>query len=159
KLTAGRREGSRQGLYSKEKVAFQMGRGAWVGDLAWRAGMLIPQTHTNYFPFFKELPVDPAQGGASWSAFFEQTIPPLAKIHWGLVLYTLIGTVVIVGASNAVNLTDGLDGLASGCMSIVSGVFLVLTLIAATRGLADYLYLPAVPHSGQMAVILGATVG
>jgi phospho-N-acetylmuramoyl-pentapeptide-transferase len=71
----------------------------------------------------------------------------------------VLGTLVIVGFSNAVNLTDGLDGLASGCMAIVSFAFLVLALIIGDVAQATYLYMPVLPQGGQMAVIAGAMGG
>jgi phospho-N-acetylmuramoyl-pentapeptide-transferase len=77
----------------------------------------------------------------------------------GLVCGVLITLFTIVGSSNAVNLTDGLDGLAIGCTVIVSGVFLVLTYIAGNVKLADYLAIPYVAGSGELAVFCAAMVG
>ena len=76
----------------------------------------------------------------------------------------LVGTLVLTGTSNAVNLTDGLDGLAAGCAGIVSFTFLILVLIqgypmGSGGSLADYLFLPHIPGSAGMAVIAGAMVG
>jgi len=65
----------------------------------------------------------------------------------------------MTGTSNAVNLTDGLDGLAAGCMGIVSFVFLILALILGTPTLADELLMPYIKASDQMAVIAGAMTG
>ena len=66
---------------------------------------------------------------------------------------------MIVGSSNAVNLTDGLDGLAAGCMAIVGFTFLVLTLIISDAQLATYLLFDPIRQVGQMAVFCGAIVG
>ena len=77
----------------------------------------------------------------------------------GLVVGVLITLFTIVGSSNAVNLTDGLDGLAIGCTVIVSGVFLVLTYIAGNVKLAEYLAIPYVAGSGELAVFCAAMVG
>ena len=68
----------------------------------------------------------------------------------GLVLTVL----TIVGSSNAVNLTDGLDGLAIGCTLIVSFVFVVLTYIAGDKVIADYLQIQHVPRRGRIDRVL-----
>jgi phospho-N-acetylmuramoyl-pentapeptide-transferase len=60
--------------------------------------------------------------------------------------------IVMTGTSNAVNLTDGLDGLASGCMALVGFTFLVLAILVGTPQLAGFLQLPAIEAGGQMAV-------
>jgi phospho-N-acetylmuramoyl-pentapeptide-transferase len=73
----------------------------------------------------------------------------------GLVLTML----TIVGSSNAVNLTDGLDGLAIGCTLIVSFVFLVLTYVAGNKEMAGYLLIPAVPGAGELTVFCAAMIG
>lgn len=65
----------------------------------------------------------------------------------------------IVGSSNAVNLTDGLDGLAIGCTLIVTLVFLILTYIAGNRNISDYLQVPYVPGTGELTVFCAAVVG
>jgi phospho-N-acetylmuramoyl-pentapeptide-transferase len=73
----------------------------------------------------------------------------------GLVLTIL----TIVGSSNAVNLTDGLDGLAIGCTLIVSFVFLVLTYLAGNMKTANYLQIPYVPGAGELTVLCAAMMG
>lgn len=73
----------------------------------------------------------------------------------GLVLTVL----TIVGSSNAVNLTDGLDGLAVGCTLIVSMVFLVLTYLAGNARAAAYLQIPYVPGAGELTVFCAAMFG
>ena len=65
----------------------------------------------------------------------------------------------MTGSSNAVNLTDGLDGLAAGCMAIVSFSFMVLAVIVGTEQMANFLYMPYIRPAGQMAVIAGAMTG
>jgi phospho-N-acetylmuramoyl-pentapeptide-transferase len=65
----------------------------------------------------------------------------------------------IVGSSNAVNLTDGLDGLAIGCTLIVVSVLLVLTYIAGNFRFATYLQVPYVAGAGELTVICGAIFG
>ena len=136
KLTAARRGGSRQGLSSLEKLLFQVGLAVILSYFTYNYGRNIPAAVHFYFPFFKNYAL------------------PL-----GLGSFLLIGTLVLVGSSNAVNLTDGLDGLASGCMAIVSFAFFVLSLIVGVQELATYLLLPHIEASGQMAVIAGAMTG
>jgi phospho-N-acetylmuramoyl-pentapeptide-transferase len=65
----------------------------------------------------------------------------------------------IVGSSNAVNLTDGLDGLAIGCTLIVSFVFLVLTYLAGNSKAAEYLHIPFVSGAGELTVFCAAMIG
>ena len=66
---------------------------------------------------------------------------------------------VIVGSSNAVNLTDGLDGLAAGCMIFSGSAFVALTYLAGHRVMAEYLKIPYFAGCGELAVVLGAMVG
>ncbi|HZM02349.1 MAG TPA: phospho-N-acetylmuramoyl-pentapeptide-transferase [Candidatus Saccharimonadales bacterium] len=65
----------------------------------------------------------------------------------------------IVGSSNAVNLTDGLDGLAIGCTAIVTFVFLVLTYLAGNAKAAAYLQIPHVSGAGELTVFCAAMMG
>jgi len=65
----------------------------------------------------------------------------------------------IMGSSNAVNLTDGLDGLAIGCTLIVAAVFLVFTYIAGNYNFAEYLQVPFVRGAGELTVFCAAMVG
>ncbi len=73
----------------------------------------------------------------------------------GIVLVVL----TIVGSSNAVNLTDGLDGLAIGCTTIVSVVFIVLTYIAGNSKISAYLQVPYVPGAGELTIFCSAMFG
>lgn len=73
----------------------------------------------------------------------------------GLILVTL----TIVGSSNAVNLTDGLDGLAVGCTLIVSFAFLILTYLAGNFRTAAYLQIPYVAGAGELTVFCAALIG
>ncbi len=66
---------------------------------------------------------------------------------------------MISGASNAVNLTDGLDGLATGPIVVTSGVYLIFSYLAGHAVLASYLQIPYVPGAGEVAVVCGAMVG
>jgi phospho-N-acetylmuramoyl-pentapeptide-transferase len=71
----------------------------------------------------------------------------------------IITVFTIVGSSNAVNLTDGLDGLAIGCTLIVSFVFLLLTYFAGNFKAASYLQIPYVAGAGELTVMCGAMIG
>src|SRR5437870_12555644 len=101
---------------------------------------MLPETHKLItevmVPFFKD-PVLKSAGPA------------------GLVLTVL----TIVGSSNAVNLTDGLDGLAIGCTLIVSAVFLVLTYVAGHAEISKYLQVPHVVGAGELTVFCAAQIG
>ena len=67
--------------------------------------------------------------------------------------------IVIVGSSNAVNLTDGLDGLAIGCTVIAAGALTVLTYVSGHAVFAEYLELPRIPQVAELTVFCGAMVG
>jgi len=67
--------------------------------------------------------------------------------------------VVLIGATNAVNLTDGLDGLAIGCSSSVALSYLVLAYLAGHFTFAEYLRIPFVRGSGELAVFCGSLLG
>jgi phospho-N-acetylmuramoyl-pentapeptide-transferase len=71
----------------------------------------------------------------------------------------LLTVATIVGSSNAVNLTDGLDGLAIGCTLVVGMVFVVMTYVAGHAGAARYLQIPYVPGAGELTVFCSALVG
>ncbi|MBU0480656.1 MAG: phospho-N-acetylmuramoyl-pentapeptide-transferase [Proteobacteria bacterium] len=73
--------------------------------------------------------------------------------------YLLFVLLVVVGASNAVNLTDGLDGLATGPTVITCSVYLIFSYLAGHAGLSSYLQIPFVPGAGEVAVFCGALAG
>ncbi len=134
KLT--RAAGQRQGLTSLEKILFQIGLAVVLAYFTWHYGQNLAASNRLYVPFFKEF-----------------------SIPLGLGAFITIAVFVLVGTSNAVNLTDGLDGLAAGCMSIASVTFLVLALITGIKTVADFLRFPHIVASDQMAVICGAMLG
>ena len=80
-------------------------------------------------------------------------------IHIGAAVGVILVALAIVGSSNAVNLTDGLDGLAIGCTLIVGFVFLVFTYLAGNIKLAEYLQIPYVPGAGELTVFCSALLG
>ena len=81
---------------------------------------------------------------------------------WPL-LYGALAVLVIVGSSNAVNLTDGLDGLATGPVIFASGTFLILAYgggqVISGFNIAEYLRIPFIPGSAELAVFCGAMIG
>jgi phospho-N-acetylmuramoyl-pentapeptide-transferase len=80
---------------------------------------------------------------------------------WPIAFLPFIAFVVlvIVGSSNAVNLTDGLDGLAIGCTLIAAGALTVLTYVSGHAVFADYLELQKLPQVGELTIFCGAMVG
>lgn len=73
--------------------------------------------------------------------------------------YVLFAIIIIIGASNAVNLTDGLDGLATGPTIVSAAVYLVFSYIAGNIVISEYLQVHYVAGSGELAVFCGAMVG
>jgi phospho-N-acetylmuramoyl-pentapeptide-transferase len=73
--------------------------------------------------------------------------------------FPIFGTLVMMGASNAVNLTDGLDGLAIVPTIIVAAVFVFIAYLVGNRIFADYLELDNVPGAGELAVFCAALIG
>ena len=115
-------------------------------------------------------------GLSTHSAYSTQLIVPfLKKFHPDLVIHSLLGTphlwplafapflifmvIVITGSSNAVNLTDGLDGLAIGCTVIAAGALTVLTYVSSNARWASYLDIQFIPRVGELTVFCGALVG
>ena len=80
----------------------------------------------------------------------------LLNLGWAFVLFAVV---VMVGASNAVNLTDGLDGLAIVPVMIAAGVFALIAYLVGNSFFSNYLQLHYVPGAGELAVFCGALVG
>ncbi len=91
--------------------------------------------------------------GALALPFLKDVLVPLGIAYLPFVM------LVLLGASNAVNLTDGLDGLAVGAMAIVAGTYTVFVYIAGHVRIAEYLRVVAVSDSGEVAVFTGAVAG
>jgi phospho-N-acetylmuramoyl-pentapeptide-transferase len=93
----------------------------------------------------------------------EVTVPfvkyPVLTGTAGLIVGLLLAALTIVSSSNAVNLTDGLDGLAIGCTLTVSFVFVVLTYVAGNVKLAEYLLVPHVQGADELTVFCAAMIG
>jgi phospho-N-acetylmuramoyl-pentapeptide-transferase len=85
--------------------------------------------------------------------FFKNLIPDLG---WLYVAFTVL---VLVGASNAVNLTDGLDGLAISTFGVAAAAFTALAYVTGHAVLADYLLLVRFPPAGELTIFCGALVG
>jgi phospho-N-acetylmuramoyl-pentapeptide-transferase len=85
--------------------------------------------------------------------FFKTVTPDLG---WGYIIFAML---VIVGASNAVNLTDGLDGLAIGPVIIAAATYMVFAYIAGHVKIASYLQITYVPGCGELTVLCGAMAG
>ena len=86
--------------------------------------------------------------------FFKDVIIPL-----GFVSYVILTYFVLVGSSNAVNLTDGLDGLAILPSVMVAGALGIFTYLSGHTGFASYLAIPYVPGIGELVIFCGALVG
>jgi phospho-N-acetylmuramoyl-pentapeptide-transferase len=82
--------------------------------------------------------------------------PLIFSLGWFTFVFYLL---VIVGTSNAVNLTDGLDGLATGCTATVAATYAGLAYLAGNVRAAEYLQIPYVPFSGELAVVCSALLG
>jgi phospho-N-acetylmuramoyl-pentapeptide-transferase len=80
-------------------------------------------------------------------------------VEAGAFIGLLVTMLVIMGSSNAVNLTDGLDGLAIGCTTLTAFVFLIFTYIAGNFRAAAYLQVPYVEGAGELAVFCAAMIG
>jgi phospho-N-acetylmuramoyl-pentapeptide-transferase len=100
--------------------------------------------------------------------FFKQFRPDLVVEKWvhdphlwplAFIPFVIFVCIVIVGSSNAVNLTDGLDGLAIGCTVIAAGALTVLTYVSGHAAFASYLELQRMPQIGELTIFCGAMVG
>ena len=87
-------------------------------------------------------------------------IPYMSKMFVDLsVFYFAFAMLVVVGTSNATNLTDGLDGLASGCMVFTAVTYGIFAYVAGNVNFADYLKIIYVPGAGEITVCMGALSG
>jgi len=143
KLTAKIKHRSRDGLHIWEKLIFQIGLAVLLASFL-------------YLVDFKEI----ADGRMLWLPFYKK------GIELGLFGFTLMTVLVVTATSNAVNLTDGMDGLATGCMGIVSMVFVILCYMASeplslamNQTWASDLLLPQVPGAGELGIVCAAVLG
>ena len=112
--------------------------------LAWQLGVALGVALILYYHGFNTQIVVP---------FFKYYMPEIG------VGFVVLAIFVVVGASNAVNLTDGLDGLAIGPVMISALTFLVLTYLAGHRDLASYLNVMYVRDAGELAIICAGIFG
>jgi phospho-N-acetylmuramoyl-pentapeptide-transferase len=150
KLTAARRgAGSRQGLYAWEKLVFQLGLGLLVGFFTYNhadTGATHNLGHVLNLPFQKTY--ESAQGDVA---------PGLVYLGHGA--FVLLSMLMLTGMSNAVNITDGMDGLATGTSAAVSVGLLVIALICGSEQAARYLLVPHLPFTDELGVVAGAMIG
>jgi len=142
------------GLTAKKKLLLQVLVSLVVG-----VGLLALATRNAHstqlvFPFFKRFQPDLVVHSFLSPANFGGHLWPLAFVPF-LVFIAL----VIVGSSNAVNLTDGLDGLAIGCTVIAAGALTVLTYVSSNFRWAQYLDIQYIPGVGELTIFCGALVG
>jgi phospho-N-acetylmuramoyl-pentapeptide-transferase len=146
KLTSSIRHRTRNGLKPWEKLISQVCGAILIGSFLYRDFVNIPD------------------GIRFWMPFYKHSLP-LAR--W---MFVLIAIFYLSATSNAVNLTDGMDGLAAGCVGMVSLVLALLCYVASetmTRTTpvtwSSYLLLPAIPQAGELSIfysaILGAVLG
>jgi len=147
KLTSARRAvKSREGLKTWEKLVFQVGWALLLGFFIHFYGGDNPQTHILNLPGQRTF--------LPGTDVLNQSVVVLGPWAFGFV-----AVLVIAGSSNAVNLTDGMDGLASGIMTIVSFVFIILALITGVSRYASFLLVPMIPGTDELAIVAGAMVG
>ncbi|MBN2507783.1 MAG: phospho-N-acetylmuramoyl-pentapeptide-transferase [Verrucomicrobia bacterium] len=129
---------SSAGVTERIKLAVQFAMAGFIALYLWRVPATRHLISEIIVPFYKH----PVAAGSLGAA-----------IGLGLTVLT------IVGSSNAVNLTDGLDGLAIGCTLIVLFVFVVLTYVAGNAIMAEYLNVPHVAGAGELSVFCAAMIG
>ena len=95
----------------------------------------------------------PALSGALAVPFIKTALLPLG------LFFIMVGGFVITGAANAVNFTDGLDGLAIVPVMIAAATFTLIVYLVGNEKFAGYLQLPYIDGSGELAVFLAALVG
>jgi phospho-N-acetylmuramoyl-pentapeptide-transferase len=138
------------GLTAKSKFLLQILVSVIFGVvLVFLAARTLYST-TLTFPFFKQ--VRP-------TFLIERFLENIWTYPLAFLPFLLFVVLVLVGSSNAVNLTDGLDGLAIGCVVISASALTVLTYVVGHAVLADYLDLEHLPRVAELTVFCGAMVG
>ncbi|MGA2536333.1 MAG: phospho-N-acetylmuramoyl-pentapeptide-transferase [Terracidiphilus sp.] len=139
------------GLTARAKLAYQAIAGVAV------AGALVILQQFRFFstrltvPFLKQWHPD-----LLWN-LWPSTVSALAWVAF--IPFTIWVILVLIGSTNAVNLTDGLDGLAIGCTIVASGALTVLTYVSSNVVFADYLELQHTPRVAELTVFCGTMVG
>ncbi len=139
------------GLTGRSKLMLQI-----LTAVAVAVVLILFQAHGEYsthlmVPFFKKFRPDLIFGGPF---FANPYLWPIAFLP-----FIAFVVLVLVGSTNAVNLTDGLDGLAIGCTVVAAGALTVLTYVSGHAVFADYLELQKMPQVGELTVFCGAMVG
>ena len=124
------------GVSGRFKLFFQIILAVIVTAVFLTSPLLEVQARSLYLPFFKA--------------------PVITNMGWFTFLFFAL---VIVGSSNAVNLTDGLDGLAIGCTVTVAFGYALLSYAAGNFRIAEYLQVPFYPFTGELTVVCAALVG
>ncbi|MCB0308215.1 MAG: phospho-N-acetylmuramoyl-pentapeptide-transferase [Bdellovibrionales bacterium] len=122
----------RKGILAKSKIQLQVG----ASLIVCAALVYFNFDTTLQIPFFKEL-----------------------SFRMPIWMFLVFGSLVIVGASNAVNLTDGLDGLAIGPALVTAMTYMLFAYIAGHEKFADYLQIVKVNGAGELAIFCGALLG
>src|SRR5213595_1542003 len=125
-----------EGIHGRIKLAFQIILAAIITDIFLTDPLLEVQARTLYVPFVKT--------------------PVIANMSWFTFVFFVL---VIVGTSNAVNLTDGLDGLATGCTITAAFAYALLCYAAGNFRVAEYLQVPFYPFAGELTVVCSALIG
>ncbi|MFO1488647.1 MAG: phospho-N-acetylmuramoyl-pentapeptide-transferase [Verrucomicrobiota bacterium] len=136
------------GTPPKVKLWVQFGLALFVALYLWR----LPVQSILHLPEYKT-PLSQNLVSSLMLPFYKYPIVV------GGIVGVLLTMLAITGSSNAVNLTDGLDGLAIGCTLIVGFVFLVFTYVASNVKAATYLQMPYVPGAGELTVFCAALIG
>lgn len=149
KLTANRRSGTRDGIRWWEKLVFQIALGALLAVFILRAG----EGNVDAARWLDlQTPYNPSYNVLNLPFYKHAIVLPTA-------LFVFIAVIVLAGTSNAVNLTDGMDGLASGCMVVTALAFMILAYVVGAPELARYLLFNHIPGAGELAVMCGAVMG
>ena len=137
------------GLTAREKIGFQVVISLSVGVILLYL-MNIHQYDTKLnVPFFK----------AFAPTLLVERLFSTPFWFFGYLPFLIFVSIVIVGSSNAVNLTDGLDGLAIGCTLIASAALTALTYITGHALLSDYLDISNIKYAGELTIFCGSMVG
>ncbi|MGI9012769.1 MAG: phospho-N-acetylmuramoyl-pentapeptide-transferase [Phycisphaerales bacterium] len=138
---------TREGLFAWEKLLFQLGLGLLVAIFLYIHSDR-PEAHLLNLPFQR-----------TYVPGTDGLIIEDGVIQLGLFAFAVIATLLIAGTSNAVNLTDGMDGLAAGTVVIAACTLMGLSYIAGSETAAARLYLPYVNDADEMMVLAGAIAG
>jgi phospho-N-acetylmuramoyl-pentapeptide-transferase len=142
------------GLTARRKFLLQVSLSLAIGIVLLVLASRSAHSTQLVFPFFKRFQPDLVVQSLRDPGMFGGHLWPLAYIP-----FLAFIALVIVGSSNAVNLTDGLDGLAIGCTVIAAGALTILTYVSSNYRWAQYLDIQYIPRVGELTVFCGALVG